>query len=165
MYKNKFNIGDVVRVTAGKYAGNELKVTSIFEEEEDTMFSESGKYNMMPKFSYYYRFKSPDDQSFISINENYLVKITNPEIELFNETSKNDKKPDPTFNIGDIVKVLGGNQYYIVKESIDIKTYPEFIYEISPLNDDSKTFQYKESSLEFEDHDISVEYYLKHREG
>lgn len=160
MYKNKFNIGDVVRVTAGKYAGNELKITSIFEENEDTMFSESGICNMMPNFNYYYRFKLPDDECYISINENHLVKITNPEIELFNETTKNVKNSNPTFNIGDIVKVTGGNQYYIVKESIDIKTYPEFIYEISPLNSDNKTFQYGESSLEFKDHDISVKFYV-----
>lgn len=163
MYRNKFNIGDVVKVTTGKYAGNELKVTSIFEEEEDMMFNESGKCNMMPKFNYYYRFKLSDDQSYISINEKYLVKITNPEIEPFNETSKNDKKSDPIFNIGDIVKVSGGNQYYIIKESINIETYPEFIYEISPLNNDNKTFQYRESSLEFQNHDISAEYYINRR--
>ena len=69
---------------------------------------------------------------------------------------------EPKFKVGDVVNLIDNqSMYYVVIESIlvDNGIFRRYQYEVSNVRTDD-TFVYDESSLEFQYHDTSWEYYL-----
>lgn len=165
MRRNKFNMGDTVKVITGENTGNEYQVIAISEQAVNDMFGNPNYIDFGTSLEYRYRLKSISDGSTKYFDEAELEIVPKSEKEVLMEQFSeyvNQAERIPAYRIGDVVTIPESSpkRTYVIRESIDYGPSTGIAYEIFRPDNTERILQFAESALEFQYHDVSWEYCL-----